>query len=81
MREFNASVTRSLNEILCAVENLQTNPAAIDGRLAQLERSIAARKMELDWLYRWTPVNKLARRLFYGRNLRKRITAILGFGS
>ena len=42
LREFNASVTRSLNEILCAVENLQTNLAAIEGRLTQLERSNAA---------------------------------------
>jgi len=44
-------------------------------RSARLERQCAVQKTELEWLYRWIPVNKLARKLLFGRNLRKRLMA------
>lgn len=49
--------------------------AAIKG----LEEQNASRKMELDWLYRWLPMNRLARRFLYGKNLRRRLLTKLGF--
>jgi type II secretory pathway component PulJ len=38
LREFNACVSRSLQEIFCAVENLSTNMVALERRLAEAEK-------------------------------------------
>lgn len=46
---------------------------------AHFERDNAARRMELEWLYRWNPINKLFHKLFYGRNLRRRLMAKFHF--
>jgi SAM-dependent methyltransferase len=57
---------------------LQEEIAVRDRQLGELERQNAARRMELEWLYRWIPINKLARNLLYGKNLRRKLTAKLG---
>lgn len=49
--------------------------------LAAHAEVIQAIRMELAWLYRWMPTNKLARKLLYGKNLRKRLKQALGLGS
>jgi chemotaxis protein histidine kinase CheA len=59
------------------IRRLEGEIVVRDRQLAELESQNAARKMELEWLYRWIPLNKLARRLFYGRNLRKRLMTLL----
>lgn len=70
---------RNLDARLAELENrLQEEVQVRDRQLGELERQRAAQRMELDWLYRWLPVNKLARRLLYGRNLRRRLFARLG---
>jgi len=46
-------------------------------RIAELEAQNTARRLELEWLYRWLPTNRLARRLLFGRNLRRRSMARL----
>ncbi len=51
----------------------------LEVRTAGLEEQYAKQKIELEWLYRWIPVNKLARSLFFGRNLRKRLKEWLHF--
>jgi DNA repair exonuclease SbcCD ATPase subunit len=48
--------------------------AELQGQRAELEEQCAVQRIELDWLYRWIPVNKLARRFLFGRNLRRRLT-------
>jgi SAM-dependent methyltransferase len=53
----------------------------LDRQLAESETQTAARRMELQWLYRWIPVNKLARNLLYGKNLRRRLLRKLGLRS
>jgi SAM-dependent methyltransferase len=45
----------------------------LEERTAILEEQNAKQRIELDWLYRWIPVNRLARRLLFARNLRKRL--------
>jgi len=60
------------------IRRLQGEIAAVNRQLAESERQNAARKMELEWLDRWIPVNKLARKLLYGRNLTRRLKAKLG---
>jgi SAM-dependent methyltransferase len=65
-------------------ENLTAHREVIQNleqRLQELANQNAARQMELEWLHRWIPANKLARKLFYGKNLRRRILAKLGMGS
>jgi SAM-dependent methyltransferase len=47
--------------------------------IRERETQNAGLRMELEWLYRWIPINKLARRLVYGRNLRKKLMARLHF--
>jgi hypothetical protein len=42
-------------------------------RSAMLERQCTVQKIELEWLYQWIPVNKLARKWLFGRNLGKRL--------
>jgi SAM-dependent methyltransferase len=64
--------------IVALDRRLQEEIAVRDRQLAELERQNASRRMELEWLYRWIPVNKLARRLLYGKNLRRRILRTLG---
>ncbi len=49
-----------------------------DGQLTELTQQNTARRTELEWLYRWIPLNKLARRFFYGKNLRRRLKGALG---
>jgi SAM-dependent methyltransferase len=49
----------------------------LEERVAMLEGQCAVQKAELEWLYRWIPVNKLARRFLLGRNLHKRLMARL----
>jgi SAM-dependent methyltransferase len=63
------------------IRRLEGEIVVRDRQLAELESQNAARKMELEWLYRWIPVNKLARNLLYGKNLRRRIMAKLGIRS
>jgi len=50
-----------------------------DQQLSQFERENASRRMELEWLYRWLPFNRIARRLFYGKGLRRRFFNKLGW--
>ena len=57
---------------------LQEEVTVRDRQLAELERQNAARRMELEWLYRWMPLNRLARRFLYGHNLRGRLLRALG---
>jgi len=64
--------------IVALDRRLQEEIAVRDRQLAELESQNASRRMELEWLYRWIPVNKLARRLLYGKNLRRRILRTLG---
>lgn len=49
--------------------------------LAALNRNLQAARMELEWLYRWMPTNRLARKLLYGKELRKRLLHALGLPS
>ena len=53
--------------------------AALLTAIKGLEEQNASRKMELEWLYRWLPMNRLARRFLYGKNLRRRLLTKLGF--
>ncbi len=39
--------------------------------IAELEAENTARRLELEWLYRWLPTNRLARKLLYGKSLRR----------
>lgn len=52
--------------------------AARDHQLAELHNQNRAQRLELEWLYRWIPANKLARRFLYGKNLRRRLLSLLG---
>jgi SAM-dependent methyltransferase len=45
-------------------------------QIAVLEEQCATQRIELEWLYRWIPVNRLVRRLLFGRNLRSRLRSI-----
>lgn len=77
--EAHAEVIRNQQERIAVLERtLQEEIAVRDRRLAELESQNAARGMELEWLYRWIPGNKLARKLLYGRNLRGRLLRKLG---
>jgi SAM-dependent methyltransferase len=67
--------------IVALDRRLQEEIAVRDRQLAELESQNASRRMELEWLYRWIPVNKLARNLLYGRNLRRRLLRKLGLRS
>jgi ubiquinone/menaquinone biosynthesis C-methylase UbiE/Skp family chaperone for outer membrane proteins len=57
------------------------NLAAHAEVISNLDRDLQAVRMELKWLYRWMPTNQLARKLFYGKNLRKRVLHALGLKS
>jgi len=75
-------VARLVEEVAAANAlgaRLERAIAARDAKLAQLENENASRRMELEWLYRWLPTNRLARNLLYGRNLRRRVLGKLGF--
>jgi 2-polyprenyl-3-methyl-5-hydroxy-6-metoxy-1,4-benzoquinol methylase len=48
----------------------------LEERTTRLEGQCAVQRTELEWLYRWIPVNKLARKFLYGRNLRRRLMSI-----
>jgi len=61
------------------IAELEGQRAELEGQCAELEGQCAAQKTELEWLYRWIPVNKLARKLLFGRNLRRRLMAHLRF--
>jgi SAM-dependent methyltransferase len=61
------------------VATLEKEIALRDAKLVERETEIARRQMELNWLYRWFPFNRLAHRLLYGRNLRRRVLRRLGF--
>jgi len=51
----------------------------LDRQISELDRQNTSRRMELEWLYRWLPLNRLARRLFYGKGLRRRLLKKLGW--
>jgi SAM-dependent methyltransferase len=73
-----AEIIHNEEQRIAALERrLQEEIAVRDRQLAELESQNTARRIELEWLYRWIPVNKLARRLLYGRNLRKRLITLL----
>jgi len=77
-----AEIIHNQEQRIVALEKrLQEEIAVRDRQLAELESQNASRRMELEWLYRWIPVNKLARNLLYGKNLRRRIMAKLGIRS
>jgi SAM-dependent methyltransferase len=61
---------RTLLEKICTLEEKIRQQ---EERSAILERQSTIQKIELEWLYRWIPVNKLARKWLFGRNLRKRL--------
>jgi ubiquinone/menaquinone biosynthesis C-methylase UbiE len=46
-------------------------------RIAELEGPCVAQRIELEWLYRWIPLNKLARRFLFSHNLRSRLRSKL----
>jgi GT2 family glycosyltransferase/SAM-dependent methyltransferase len=48
---------------------------ARDRRLVELDVQNTLRGIELEWLYRWIPLNKLARKYLFGKNLRERFMA------
>jgi len=52
---------------------------ARDMKVAELASENTSRRLELEWLYRWLPLNRLAHRLLYGKSLRRRILRKLGF--
>jgi len=51
--------------------------AELEAQIAELEAQNTACRLELEWLYRWLPTNRLARRLLFGRNLRSGLMARL----
>ncbi len=61
------------------IARLKEEVAAVNSLRAALENQNESRRMELEWLYRWLPINRLAHRLFYGKGLRRRILRKLGF--
>jgi SAM-dependent methyltransferase len=85
LREEMAALNARLDEEMTSSNALRDTIAGLhkeisvrDLRIAALENEYAGRRMELEWLYRWLPVNRLAYRLLYGRNLRRRILRKLG---
>jgi len=66
------------NALRETIAGLHKDISMRDGRIAALENEYAGRRMELEWLYRWLPVNRLAYKLLYGKNLRRRILRKLG---
>lgn len=77
--EAHAKVIRDQDQRLTALEaRMQEEIRVRDVRLAELHTQNTARQLELEWLYRWIPINKLARRFLYGKNLRRRLLALLG---
>ncbi len=48
----------------------------LEEQCASLERRYADQRDELAWLYRWVPLNKLARRLLFGHNLRSKLQSV-----
>lgn len=73
-----AEEAAAANALRERVASLERGIAARDAKLAELENENARRRMELEWLYRWLPINRLARDLLYGRNLRRRVLRRLG---
>jgi len=61
-----------------AARQYAENLAAHAEVIRNLDRNLQAGRMELQWLYRWMPTNKLARKLLYGKNLRKRLLRAFG---
>jgi SAM-dependent methyltransferase len=45
----------------------------LEEHTSQLEKRCTEQRTELDWLYRWIPLNKVARRLLFGRHLWSRL--------
>lgn len=72
-------IARLNQEVAAREAQLNDLRTRLEGRIAQLENEIASRRMEMEWLYRWFPTNRLAHHLLYGRNLRHRILRTLGF--
>jgi SAM-dependent methyltransferase len=70
-----ATIEEHQREIEALLRQREANERTIKG----LEEQNATRKMELEWLYRWLPMNRLARRFLYGKNLRRRLLTKLGF--
>jgi SAM-dependent methyltransferase len=46
--------------------------ADLEKRIAALDKQIEAQRMEIEWVYKWNPVNRLARRWLYERKLRRK---------
>ena len=68
------AVIRDQEQRIAALEmRLQKEIELRDRQLAAARAENEAHRLELDWLYRWIPVNKLARKLLYGKNLRRRL--------
>jgi SAM-dependent methyltransferase len=78
-QEVIARLKEEVARLVGEVTALEREIAARDAKLAELENENARRRMELEWLYRWLPTNRLARKLLYGRDLRRRVLRRLGF--
>ena len=75
-------IARLSEEVAARDARLAEEAAKVNALGARLEREITERDlkvMELQWLYRWLPLNRLAHRLLYGKSLRRRILRKLGF--
>jgi SAM-dependent methyltransferase len=83
-QEFHVEVAAHQQVIKSLQEEIQALQHDRDAIIRDRDKQIEVRDrrlMELDWLYRWIPTNRVARKLLYGRNLRKRLMALLGLRS
>lgn len=87
-RQYSENLAAHLREIEAlrrdreeAARQYAENLAAHAEVIRKLERNLQAGRMELEWLYRWMPTNRLARKLLYGKELRKRLLHALGLQS
>lgn len=80
-REYDKNLAAHREEIEALLRQREQNQREYAENLSAHKRIILEResqnaglRMELEWLYRWIPVNKLARKFLYGGNLRSNLT-------
>jgi hypothetical protein len=79
-REYARSLTahvEALRQLEERSENVEGQCASLEKQRAEIGEKCAVQRIELEWLYRWIPVNKVAREFLFGGNLRQRLTARL----
>jgi 2-polyprenyl-3-methyl-5-hydroxy-6-metoxy-1,4-benzoquinol methylase len=77
-QEYTRNLAAHKEAIARLEKTLEEEVALRDRQLSELERQNTSRRLELEWLYRWLPLNRVARRLFYGKGLRQRLLRRLG---